>query len=157
MKFTVGLPVGEADFLDCISRHREHICEVYFSWGDFPNGRSSGSTSERAAPWLQQQRQMELLGAVSSYGIGLNLLFNATCYGADSQSRAFFHKIGETVEFIGETYGLASVTTTSPLIAKFVKENFDGIDVRASVNMEIGSIEGISYLSELFDSFYELV
>ena len=40
------------------------------------------------------------------------------------------------------------------MIAKFTKENFEGIDVRASVNMEIGTPEGISYVSNLFDSFY---
>jgi hypothetical protein len=35
-----------------------------------------------------------------------------------------------------------------------MKENFDGIDVRASVNMEIGSVEGIAYVARYFDSFY---
>ena len=28
------------------------------------------------------------------------LLFNANCYGKDSQSRAFFNKIGETADYI---------------------------------------------------------
>jgi hypothetical protein len=49
---------------------------------------------------------------------------------------------------------LTTVTTSSLLIAKFIKENFRELEVRASVNMEIGSIEGISYVSGLFDSFY---
>ena len=35
-----------------------------------------------------------------------------------------------------------------------MKNNFEGIDVRASVNMEIGTVEGISYLADSFDSFY---
>ena len=43
----------------------------------------------------------------------------------------FFEKVGECVEFIKDKYILNSVTTTSPLIAKFIKENFKGIDVRA--------------------------
>jgi len=46
------------------------------------------------------------------------------------------------------------VTTTSPLIASFIKKNFDGLDVRASVNMGVGTIEGMEYISEYFDSFY---
>ena len=46
------------------------------------------------------------------------------------------------------------VTTTSPLIAKFMKENFTEIQVRASVNMGIGTIDGMDYMSDLFDSFY---
>ncbi|MBR2036461.1 MAG: hypothetical protein IKA09_01900, partial [Lachnospiraceae bacterium] len=82
------------------------------------------------------------------------LLFNATCYGKDSQSKAFFRKIGETITYIQEKMGLASITTTSPLIAKFMKENFEDLDVRASVNMSIGTVEGMDYVAEYFDSYY---
>ena len=81
------------------------------------------------------------------------MLFNANCYGKDSQSREFFNGIGDLIDYIKSNFNLNSITTSSPLIAKFTKENFDGIDVRASVNMEIGSIEGISYLKDYFDSF----
>ena len=41
MKFTVGLQFTNEAFLDCIVEQKEHIDEVYFSWGDFPNGRSN--------------------------------------------------------------------------------------------------------------------
>jgi collagenase-like PrtC family protease len=40
------------------------------------------------------------------------------------------------------------------MAAKTVKENFPDIDVRASVNMQIGTIKGLKYVSHLFDSFY---
>lgn len=86
--------------------------------------------------------------------IPVNLLLNATCYGKDSQSRAFYEKIGDTIDYLADRYILCSVTTTSPLIAGFVHNNFPGIDVRASVNMSIGTIEGMDYVSEYFDSFY---
>jgi collagenase-like PrtC family protease len=46
------------------------------------------------------------------------------------------------------------VTTASLLIAKFMKENFPAIDVRASVNMDIGTVEGLEYVEGYFDSFY---
>ena len=46
---------------------------------------------------------------------------------------------------------MASVTTTSPLIAKFIKNNFEELEVRASVNMEIGTVQGLDYLAEYFD------
>jgi hypothetical protein len=58
------------------------------------------------------------------------------------------------VHEISERWGLASLTTTSPLIAKFVKANFKEIEVRASVNMEVGSIEGMEYIEPMFDAFY---
>ena len=98
--------------------------------------------------------QREHLKILSKAGIALNLLFNGNCYGKDSQSRAFFYKIGETIDYIKNNYNLKAITTTSPLIAKFVKENFADLEVRASVNMEIGSIQGMKYLQEYFDSFY---
>ena len=57
-------------------------------------------------------------------GINLNVLFNANCYGAESQSWSLFENVGNTVGFLKERYNLSSVTTTSSLIAKFVKSNF---------------------------------
>ena len=41
MKFTVGLQYTIDAFLQSILDHRADIGEVYFSWGDFPNGRSN--------------------------------------------------------------------------------------------------------------------
>lgn len=154
MKFSVGLQHMRPELLDSIRQHKAHIREVYFSWGDFPNGRSSQLYSDTYAPWQLQQQQQEALGEISSMGIRLNLLFNATCYGAESQSRAFFDKVGQTVDYIAGLYGLESVTTTSPLIAKFTKANFPAIKTRASVNMEIGTIQGMDYLAEYFDGYY---
>lgn len=154
MKFMAGLKNGDRNLLDCICQNKAHIYEVYFSWGDFPNGRASQLLSARYTPWELQDLQRQALQRLSDEQIKLNLLFNANCYGADSQSRAFFNKLGTTVEYVAEHYGLQSVTTTSPLIAKFIHQNFEGIEVRASVNMEIGTIQGMDYLSEYFDSYY---
>lgn len=155
MKFSVGYQLRKTpDFLEAIVKNKEHIHEVYFSWGDFANGRNSQLRQSGLTPWEAQLKQEMELRWLSEQGIRFNLLFNATCYGKDSQSKAFFRKIGETVEYIQEHMGLAGVTTTSPLIAKFIKENFEGIDVRASVNTSIGTVEGMDYVSEYFDSFY---
>lgn len=154
MKFTVGLQYTNDSFLDCISENREHIGEVYFSWGDFPNGRSNQLQSAAFPPWEMQQRQIECIKRMHESGIKLNLLFNANCYGAQSQSRAFFQKIGQTMEYIQSNFSLHAVTTTSPLIAKFVKDNFEGVQVRASVNMEIGTVQGMAYLAQYFDGYY---
>ena len=154
MKFSVGLQYQRESFLDCIGQLAPHIREVYFAWGDFPNGRSSQLYGEEAAPWQLQQRQIQALETVSRMGISLNLLFYATCYGEDSQSRAFFHKVGQTIDYVGSHFGLESITTTSPLIAKFTKDNFPQLKTRASVNMEIGTVQGMDYLSEYFDGYY---
>ena len=154
MKFTVGLQYGRQSFLDCILENKQHIGEVYFAWGSFPNGRSNQLQNTAFAPWELQQKQIETLKTLGEAGIQLNLLFNANCYGAESQSRALFERIGQTVDYIESSFGLASVTTTSPLIAKFVKNNFPNIATRASVNMEIGTVQGMDYLAGYFDGYY---
>lgn len=155
MNYSVGYQLRQTpDFLESIARNKSHIHEVYFSWGDFANGRNSQIRHEKLIPWEAQLQQEADLHWLSEQGIKLNMLFNATCYGKDSQSKAFFTKIGETVAYIQDKMNLSGITTTSPLIAKFIKENFDGIDVRASVNMSIGSIEGMEYVCDYFDSFY---
>ncbi|MBR3932357.1 MAG: hypothetical protein IKJ68_00405 [Clostridia bacterium] len=154
MKFMVGLPKNNPEFVDYLIENSNHIYELYFSWGDFPNGRSSFIRNDDYTEWELMDIERSALKKVSDAKIPLNLLFNANCYGKDSQSRSFFNKIGDTIDFVKRSYGLKSVTTTSPLIAKFVKANFSDIEVRASVNMEIGTVQGMKYLSEYFDSFY---
>ena len=155
MKYSAGYQLClTPDFREAILRLRDRIGEVYFSWGDFANGRNSLPLTDGLTPWEAQRRQEEDLAAFSGQGIALNLLFNATCYGRDSLSRAFFTKVGNTVDYLAGRYALRGITTTSPLIARFIHENFPGLDVRASVNMGIGSVEGMDYVAEYFDSFY---
>ncbi len=154
LKFSVGYQLqGNSDFLDEIIKFKEYVEEVYFSWGDFPNGRNLQS-QQLGTPWESIEKQISDLYLLRNNSIALNLLFNGNCYGAESLSRTFFDKIGSTVDYIKETYRLKSVTTTSPLIAKFIKSNFPDIKIRASVNMEIGTIEGMDYISDFFDGYY---
>ena len=155
MKFSVGYQLfDDYAFVEKIIEHKNSISEVYFSWGDFPNGRNNQLKRGDMTPDVAKEKQIFDLALLAKESIPFNVLFNATCYGKDSQSREFFTKVGDTLDFISENYGLSSVTTASPLIAKFVKANFAGVDVRASVNMGIGSEIGMEYLSDYFDSFY---
>ena len=155
MRFSVGYQLfSDQYYIENIIKRKSDIAEVYFSWGDFPNGRNSQLLQAEMTAWEAQEKQIEDLQALTQASIPLNLLFNATCYGKDSQSRAFFQKIGDTVCYVGNRFILKSVTTTSPLIASFIKDNFPDIDVRASVNMGIGTVEGMRYVSDCFDSFY---
>ena len=155
MKFSVGYQMMPTQaFMDTILSYRDRISEVYFSWGGYANGRNSQLRQMNLTAWEAQRQQEADLKLLSDNGLKLNLLFNAMCYGKDSQSRSFFEGIGNIVDYISSHFGLVSVTTTSPLIARFIKENFSGIDVRASVNMGIGTIEGMDYVKDCFDSFY---
>lgn len=154
MDFFVGYQMNAPHFLDEIIQNKNRIAEVYFSWGGYANGRHSQLRQHRMSPWEAQNRLEADLHRLSKAGIGLNILFNAMCYGRDSQSRRFFQGIGDTIETVSSRFLLRSVTTTSPLIAKFVKSNFPNLDVRASVNMDIGTVEGMDYVKDFFDSFY---
>ncbi len=154
MQFSVGLNPRAPALLDCVIENRSRVYEVYFSWGDFPNGRSSQVLDDDRTPWEMLRWQEEALARLTDAGVGLNLLFNGNCYGADSQARSFYHKVGQTVEYLASRYALRSVTTTSPLIAKFLHANFERLEVRASVNMEIGTVEGMAYLADYFDGYY---
>lgn len=155
MKFSVGYQLFKDDsFISEIIKYKDNISEVYFSWGDFPNGRNNQLKRNDMLSFEAGEKQRRDLKRLTDEKIPLNLLFNATCYGKNSQSRAFFERIGDTVDYVKNHYLLNGITTTSPLIARFIKENFEKLDVRASVNMSIGSLEGMEYISDYFDSFY---
>ncbi len=153
MKYIVGYQQNAA-FIDSIIENKAHIKELYFSWGDLPNGRASVATTGGVTAYERQAALCADLARISTAGIKMNWLLNANCYGHDSQSRAFFCMLGDTADYIKRTFGLSTVTTSSILIAKFFRENFPELDVRASVNMEIGNPEGLAYVRDYFTSFY---
>ena len=155
MKFSVGYSAKSSDtFLNEIIRLKSEIKEVYFSFGKMPSGRNDQTRIQGLTPWQAQAKQISDLTRLNDAGLKFNLLFNANCYGDGAQSKAFFNEVGETIDYILTDFNLASVTTTSPLIAKFIKQNFSKIDVRASVNMGVGSVLGLEYIKDWFDSFY---
>ena len=46
LKYIVGYPIGRAQgFVDEIVKNKKDILEVYFSFGDLPNGRSALSVA----------------------------------------------------------------------------------------------------------------
>ena len=74
MKYMVGLKNTDTELLECIKENKENIYEVYFSWGDIPNGRTSQLESGRYTPWEMQEMQRSALTELSKEGIALNLL-----------------------------------------------------------------------------------
>lgn len=144
VKFSVGYQEGDS-WIDAIVANRASVYECYFSFGLMPSGRHCV---------CDPARQLEDLGRLADGGVALNILFNANCYGARAESKSFFGEVGEALERFSDGGALKSVTTTSPLVARFVKDNFPELKTRASVNMEIGTVEGMEYLSDRFDGYY---
>ena len=153
--FSVGYQIRTDDsFVEAVSENKNKIQELYFAWDEFPNGRSLSLQQTELLPYEARKKQEFDFDRLYDEGIRFNLLLNGNCYGKYAQSRAFYCKIGDAAAYLQDKYGLSSVTTTSPLVAKFFKQNFSDIEVRASVNMEIGTAEGMDYLADLFDGFY---
>jgi hypothetical protein len=158
MKLTVGYQLTkDRRLVDLILQNKTSVKEIYFSWGDLPNGRRPFIFSGDCPPWEAQRRLVEDLRALAENGVGLNLLLNGNCYGEYSLSKHLLNTIGDSVEYLAGEFGLAAlvaVTTTSPVIAEFIKVNYPDIETRASVNMGIGTIQGMDYLADYFDGYY---
>lgn len=147
MKFQVGYQDNRT-LSEYILKHSEKVLEVYFPWGDFTTGR--GVIQSEVVKW----NLVDDLKLFAKAGINLCLLLNGNCYGRQTLARNFFQRLGDAVDFLIGEYSVGGVTTASPLIAHFLRKNFPMLEIRASINMEIGTPEGVEYLEDYFDSFY---
>jgi collagenase-like PrtC family protease len=157
MKFSVGYQLPDDDeygFRSFIADYKNNIDEIYFAWPGQPSGRSPAGSCDGFTDWNAQEKLVADLRFFKELGIKLNLLFNANCYGRISLSRQLAKTICSVIQHLDHLGGLDVVTTTSLMIAKTVKTEFPDINVRASVNMRIGTVEGMDYVADLFDSFY---
>ena len=153
MRFAVGYPVRPRDgdpFVELVNDYVEDVAEVYFAWPGDASGRQASDDGAEA-----RKRLLADLQDLRAMGVKLDLLFNAACYGSDAISERLAGSVRGTLETIAEVIGpLDVVTTTSPAVAHVVRGCAPNVDIRASVNMRIGTVEGMGYLADLFDSFY---
>ncbi|MBC7321181.1 U32 family peptidase [bacterium] len=148
------MPEDEESIVEVVKEFREHIEEVYFPWLDMPSGRSPMTKREGFVDWKGQEKLERDLSILKDMGIKLDLLLNADCYGGESLSEHLANFVRSIIAYLKDNVGVDIVTTTSLMIAKVIKEEFPDIEIRASVNMRIGTIKAMEYISELFDSFY---
>ena len=146
MKWQIGYQSNKA-LVSYLIQHKESVSEIYFPWMDFTTGRGVISADD-------QDTLSADLHEFRSAGIRLTLLLNGNCYGRQSLSGEFYQKLKQNITYLINEYSISGVTTTSPLIAGMIRKNFPEIEIRASINMEIGNPEGIEYLLDDFDSFY---
>lgn len=159
MPFAIGYQLPDPDdrdtIVDVVGDYRASIGEVYFAWVGSASGRSEVATRDGCTDWSAQGRMEDDLRALRQMGVKLDLLLNANCYGDDAIGTRFENQIGSLIDHLGRAVGgVEVVTTTSPFVARCVKKHFPGVEVRASVNMRIGSASAMSLMSDLFDSFY---
>ena len=123
--------------------------------GDLSSGRAALTNQRGNINWDAQQELEKDLYFFRSLGIKLDLLFNANCYGGQAVSRYLENQIVSILDHLEQKVGgVDIVTTTSPMVAYIIKKHLPHVETRASINMQIGTIEGMKYLSDLFDSFH---
>jgi hypothetical protein len=106
MKLTVGYQlINDRKLIDLILQNKASISEVYFSWGDLPNGRRPFTLSGGCPPWEAQCRLVEDLRTLAEHGVGLNLLLNGNCYGEYSLSKYLLDTIGDIVDYLAGEFG----------------------------------------------------
>ena len=158
MKYCVGFQLyenGEEPFSEIVKAYKDHISEVFFPWQDIATGRSTIATRHSHTDWTTQARLEEELKKIKEMGIKLDLLFNGNCYGQYALSEKLANTVVSVIEHLKEAVGgVDIITTTSLAIAHTVKKHFPEIEMRASVNMKIGTVKGMEYISDLFDSFH---
>lgn len=157
MKFALGYqqPENGERFPEIVRDYREHIAEVYFPWTGQASGRAVLGKTRGAVDWNARRILEEDLAAIKRMGIKLDLLFNAGCYGAKAVSQQLENEVGSVLDHLRNMKIPADVvTTTSLTVARTVKKYFPETEVRASVNMRLGTVQAMRYVSGLFDSFY---
>lgn len=143
-----------APFAEIALRHPA-VKEVYFPWVDEPSGRPRlGYEEEDDADELAAALQRDLTRLRAS-GVRLDLLLNANCYGEEAMSVALENRIAEIMECLSSWGCRPEIcTTASPFVARTLKNRFPEIEVRASVNMRLSTLQSFRYLAPLFDSYY---
>ncbi len=155
-KYEIGYQPDRENFcfLEMIRYFQPQIDTVYFPWVNMPSGREALGNHRGTIEWNAQYQLEDTLRQIKAEGIKLNLLMNANCYGEYAVSQYLQNYLYSIVNHLQEIEaGVDVVTTCSPAIAEMIKKRFPDIKVRASVNMRIGTVEGMEYLADYFDEY----
>ena len=157
MKFAVGYqpPAFGKKFSEITASYTNQLGEIFFPWIGAASGRPPIlTTKERDSKEAERILCQELL-EFRKQGLALDLLMNANCYGEKAVSKAFEQEIREIIHRLDDQGCRPEiVTTTSPFVARTLKKYDPDIEIRASVNMRVGTIQAMGYIKDLFDSFY---
>ena len=143
-----------APFAEIALRHPA-VREVYFPWVDETSGRPKLGFEEEDDPEELAAALKRDLARLRAADVRLDLLLNANCYGAEAMSVALEKRIAAIVEKL-DSWGCRPevCTTASPFVARTLKATAPDIEVCASVNMRLTTLQAFRYLAPLFDSYY---
>ena len=156
MKFSIGYPLNShgKSFFEMVSPLMDHVAEIYFAWPGESSGRSAAGHNFGMIDYGATEELLDELFQFRNAGVKLALLFNGNCYGEDAMSKALEGRVLSVLEYMDRTVGIPeTVTTASPAIGYIIKKHCPEIKTRASVNMRIGTIQGLEYVSDRFDEY----
>ena len=139
-------------FAEIVLRHPA-VREVYFPWPEEPSGRPRLGYGEEEDPATLARALRADLERLRAAGVKLDLLLNANCYGSQAMSVALEDHVRDILGKLDHCGLLPeTVTAASPFITR--TKHFPGVELRASVNMRLTTVQAMAYLAPLFDSFY---
>jgi collagenase-like PrtC family protease len=155
-RFEIGYRQSDQNFnfLSMVEHFKDSVDSVYFPWLNSPSGRAALGDKNGWNEWSIQEELERDLGTLKQMGIKLNLLFNASCYGELSVSRYLARYVLSVIDRL-ESIGAKpdTVTSCSPFIAEIIKKDCKDIKTRSSVNMKIGTVQAMEYVSDFFDEY----
>jgi hypothetical protein len=156
VKFSIGykLPVDGFSTPELVREYFDSVSEVYFALPGQSSGRAPLGVND---DWpLDETRKVVVneLGEIAQMGVKPILLYNAACYGRNAISKSFAKQIIDETRFLQQVIHLHGVTTTSPFVARVLKDSGFTGEIRASVNMKLGTPHAMEPLLETFDGFY---
>lgn len=156
VSFAIGysLPDEFESTLSLVRDFQGRVNEVYFALPGAPSGRAPLGMYEGYRPEEIRRFVFEELTEIRASGAKLTLLHNAACYGSEAASKTLADRIVRDTREAIEAVGITSVTTTSPYLARVLKERFPELELRASVNMRLGTLAAFRAAGDFFDGFY---
>jgi collagenase-like PrtC family protease len=143
MKFSIGYN-HDKKILALLDAYRDHIESFYF-----PIPRpyvGSGRQIPQQSGYVNEIP--EILRKCCALNIRSQLLLNATCEGESGLERKFFSRIVAYIRTLRNA-GLKSVVVTNPVYISAIKEQVKDIEVEASVNCYVKTVEQAVYLKDL--------
>ncbi|MDQ0288397.1 hypothetical protein [Oligosphaera ethanolica] len=156
MRFAIGyqLPGDYGSIVDVVAAYPGAVAEVYFALPAEASGRAPLGLDDVWSVDDAWNAMGSDLSELAGMGVQAVLLLNSSCYGAEAMSFALEERVRRGVALVEQFVPLSAVTTTSLAIARQFKREFPRIEVRASVNMRVGSVAAMAHLADSFDGYY---
>lgn len=143
MKFSIGYN-HDIKLLDLLDVYKDNIEALYFP---IPNQYlGSGRHIFQKSSYVNEIPK--IIKKCNSLNIKSQLLLNATCEGEKGLEKKFFSKIINYIKRLKDL-GLKSVIVTNPVYISEIKEQIKEIEVEASVNCYVKTVEHALYLKDL--------